>query len=86
VGVRLNPDAELTRTQAARRANVTVAVVDAWLARGWYDLTGVHHTLTTRKVGRTRFIRHGDVLRAERDTRLKADRSHRRLSFDDTAA
>jgi hypothetical protein len=76
-------DAELTRKQAAKRVNVTLAVIDAWLKRGWVDPAGEHRTLTTRKVGKTRFIRHGDVLAADRDTALKADRSHRRLSFED---
>jgi len=82
----MNMDALLTRRQAAQRVNVTVAVVDQWLYRGWTDLTGESRKLQSRLIGRTRYVRHGDVLQAERDTRLNPARSHRRRSFADEAA
>jgi hypothetical protein len=80
--VPVNFDAELTRDQAARKLNVTLAVIDAWLARGWLDKDGERRRLTTRKVYRTRFIRFGDLLAADRDTRANRERSHRRIAFD----
>lgn len=80
--MRFNPDAEITREQAARKLNVTVAVIDAWLARGWLDQTGQRRRLTTRKVHGQRLIRAGDVLAAGRDTAANRERSHRRKAFD----
>lgn len=79
--MRLNPDAEVTRDQAARKLNVTVAVIDAWLARGWLDQAGERRRLTTRKLYGSRLIRLGDVLAANRDTEAN-QRSHRRKAFD----
>lgn len=76
----MNLDAWLSRAEAARRANVQIAVIDMWLARGWLDEHGERQHLATKRVGRTRFIRHGCVLRACRDTDNNP-RSHRRLSF-----
>jgi hypothetical protein len=79
----MNMDALLTRKQAARRVNVTLAVIDQWLRRGWVcPNTGERRILGTRLIGRTRYVRHGDVLRAERDTRLNPSRSHRRLAYE----
>lgn len=80
--MRFNPDAEITRDQAARKLNVTVAVIDAWLARGWLDRQGERRRLTTRKLHGQRLIRAGDVLAAGRDTAANRERSHRRKAFD----
>lgn len=80
--MRMNPDAEVTRDQAARKLNVTLAVVDQWLARGWIGPAGERLRLTTRKLYRTRYIRWGDLLAADRDTRANRERSHRRKAFD----
>ncbi len=79
--MRFNPDAEITRAQAARKLNVTVAVIDQWLARGWLDPTGQRRRLTTRKLHGQRLIRAGDVLTANRDTEASRH-SHRRKAFD----
>ncbi len=80
--MRFNPDAEITRDQAARKLNVTVAVIDAWLARGWLDQQGQRRRLTTRKLHGQRLIRAGDILAANRDTAANRARSHRRTAFD----
>jgi hypothetical protein len=80
--VRFNPDAEITRDQAARKLNVTVAVIDAWLARGWLDEDGQRHRLATRKLHGQRLIRAGDILQANADTAANRARSHRRTAFD----
>jgi hypothetical protein len=66
----------VSRSDAALAAGVTPDVVKMWRLRGW---------LTAR--GERRHVRHNgsgylldDVLEAERDTRRKPERSHRRLA------
>jgi hypothetical protein len=66
----------VSRSDAALAAGVTPQVVKMWRLRGW--LTGK---------GERRHVRHDgtgylldDVLDAERDTRRKPERSHRRLA------
>lgn len=66
----------VSRADAALAAGVTPDVVKMWRLRGW--LTGN---------GERRHVRHNgcgylldDVLEAERDTRRKPGRSHRRLA------
>lgn len=66
----------VSRSDAALAAGVTPYVVKMWRLRGW---------LTAK--GERRKVRHDgtgyhidDVLEAERDTRRKPERSHRRLA------
>jgi hypothetical protein len=66
----------VSRADAALAARVTPAVVKMWRLRGWLTATGER-----------RHVRHDgsgyhidDVLEAERDTRRKPERSHRRLA------
>lgn len=66
----------VSRSDAALAAGVTPQVVKMWRLRGW---------LTSK--GERRHVRHDgtgylldDVLDAERDTRRKPERSHRRLA------
>lgn len=65
-------DAGLTATQAARAVGVSAAVVCLWHTRGW--ITGDGHRRHLAVVGHgargQRLYRYGDVVDAERDTRL----------------
>lgn len=79
-------DAYLPRVLAARRINVTTAVVDAWLARGWLDSKGERQRLRTKLEDGARSIHHGDLLRAHRDTGRRRGQSHRRLTYKDELA
>jgi len=76
----MNPDAYVTRGQAAMVTGVRPDTIGKWLARGWVDPAGERHTLTTRPGdGRVLLFRLGDILAAERDTRLNP-RARRRFS------
>lgn len=64
----------VTRRQAAFLAKVTEDVIKQWRYRGWIDSEGKRRHLT---VDNGRYL-HSDVMEAERDTRQKVQRSHRR--------
>lgn len=64
----------LTRRQAAHVAGVTEAVIKQWRYRGWIDSEGERRQL---RVKDGKYL-YSDVMEAERDTRNKAQRSHRR--------
>lgn len=64
----------ITRRQAAFLAKVTVDVVKQWRYRGWIATDGNRRYLT---VVNGRYL-YSDVMDAERDTRKKKQRSHRR--------
>jgi hypothetical protein len=67
----MNLDAYVSRAQAAMVTGVRPDTIGKWLARGWVDPDGERHTLTTRPAGsRGLLYRLGDILAAERDTRL----------------
>ncbi len=75
----MNPDAYVTRGQAAMVTGVRPDTIGKWLARGWVDPTGDRHTLTTKPAaGRGLLFRLGDILAAERDTRLNPRARRRR--------
>lgn len=76
----------LTRNQAAFKAGVTVEVIDSWRWRGWIDRDGQHRKLAVVKRGRTPVFILEEVMEAERDTRRKPERSHRRLDPPELAA
>lgn len=74
----MNPDAYVTRAQAAMVTGVRPDTIGKWLARGWKTPAGEHRQLSTRPGdGRFLLFRLGDILAAERDTRLNP-RSRRR--------
>lgn len=70
----INPDAWLTRSQAAMYAGVSTDTVGKWHARGWLTPSGErrHLTVQRRPDGTLRY-RLGDVVDAERDTRNNAN-------------
>jgi predicted transcriptional regulator len=74
-------EAGLTREQAARMLGVTPASISMWALRGWRTADGGKRILTV--VGRghrnQRLYRLGDLLEAERDTRINPN-SRRRTS------
>lgn len=76
----------LNRNQAAYKAGVTVEVIDSWRWRGWIDKEGHRRKLTVVKQGRTPVFIVAEVMQAERDTRSKSERSHRRLDPPSLAA
>ena len=70
----MNPDAYITRAQAARLTGLSADSIGKWHARGWRDGTGELRHLNTRPgSGRHLLYRLGDVLDAERDTRNSAN-------------
>lgn len=72
-------DAYVTRSQAALVTGVRPDTIGKWHARGWTDPDGQRRTLRTAPgSGRTLLFRLGDILEAERDTRLnpRARRRH----------
>lgn len=68
-------DGFVSRPDAALAAGVTVDVIKTWQFRGWLDATGERRKLTAQGTS----VRLADVYVAERDTRRKPARSHRRL-------
>lgn len=73
-------DAYVTRAQAAMVTGVRADTIGKWHARGWTDPRGERHTLSTRPAdGRTLLFRLGDILTAERDTRLNPRARRRTL-------
>lgn len=68
----MNRDAFLTRAQAATVTRVSADVIGKWHARGWVNAAGERQRITVKPGrGRTLLYRLGDILDAERDTRMK---------------
>jgi len=68
--VRINPDAYVTRAQAAKVTGVSEDSIGKWHARGWLNEAGERSHLRTRPgKGRHLLYRLGDILTAERETR-----------------
>lgn len=66
----MNPDAYVTRSQAAMLTGVSTDSIGKWHARGWRSPAGEQRALTTKPgKGKTLRYRLGDILAAERDTR-----------------
>ena len=74
-------DGFVSRPDAALAAGVTVHVVKTWQFRGWLDANGQRRKLTSHGTQ----VLLADVLIAERDTRRKPARSHRRLETSTAA-
>lgn len=68
-------DGFVSRPDAALAAGVTADVIKTWQFRGWLDGNGERRKLTSRGTD----VLLADVMVAERDTRRKPARSHRRL-------
>lgn len=68
-------DGFVSRQDAALSAGVTVDVIKKWLSRGWLDEHGQRRKLRADGM----LVNLDDVDQAERDTRRKSARSHRRL-------
>ena len=70
----MNPDAYLTRAQALMvtgAIGVSPDTIKKWRARGWLDPAGKRRQLGTKPGGgATLLYRLGDLLEAERDTRM----------------
>lgn len=69
-------DSRVDLNGAALAAGVAEGTVKNWIYRGWLDAAGKRHRLEPDTEGK---VLVGDVLRAERDTRRKRGRCHRRL-------
>lgn len=66
----MNPDAYITRSQAATITGVSADAIGKWHARGWRSTGGqLRHLRTRPGPGRTLLYRLGDVIDAERETR-----------------
>ncbi|MEU7905295.1 hypothetical protein [Actinoplanes sp. NPDC049118] len=64
-------DAFLTRAQAAMVTGVSPDAIGKWRARGWLPPDGARRHLRVRRCGDgTLRYRLGDILEAERDTRM----------------
>lgn len=68
-------DGFVSRLDAALAAGVTLDVIKNWQFKGWLDAEGNRRKLRAKGV----HVLLDDVLEAERDTRRKASRSHRRV-------
>jgi len=68
----------VSRQDAALAAGVTVLVIKSWLHRGWLDAGGQRRFLRSDGL----LVHVDDVLEAERDTRRKPGRSHRRFQTE----
>jgi hypothetical protein len=66
----------VSRQDAALAAGVTLHVVKSWVHRGWQADDGVQRKVRTQGLD----VDLDDVLAAERDTRRKTQRSHRRIA------
>jgi hypothetical protein len=77
----VNHDAYVTRSQAATVTGVRPDTIGKWHARGWIDQQGERRRLRTKPgSGRSLLFRLGDILAAERDTRLNQRHRPRSLS------
>lgn len=66
----MNPDAYITRRQAAMVTGVSADAIGKWHARGWRGTEGeLRHLRTRPGSGRTLLYRLGDIIDAERETR-----------------
>jgi hypothetical protein len=66
----MNPDAYITRAQAATITGVSADAIGKWHARGWRSTEGeLRHLRTRPGSGRTLLYRLGDIIDAERETR-----------------
>lgn len=66
----MNPDAYLTRAQAALLTGVSLGAIGKWQHRGWLSANGERRRLSTKPApGNKLRYRLGDILDAERDTR-----------------
>ncbi len=73
-------DAFVTRAQASLVTGVRPDTIGKWHARGWTNPEGERRTLRTKPGGgRTLLFRLGDILDAERDTRLNPRARRRRI-------
>lgn len=82
----MNHDAFISRAQAAMVTGVRPNTIAQWRCRGWIGPDGERHYLTTRPgQGRVVLLRLGDILAAERDTRLNP-RARRQWNPTTTAA
>lgn len=81
----VNPDAFLTRAQAAMVTGVSPDAIGKWRARGWLSSDSVRRHLRVRRCGDgTLRYRLGDILDAERDTRMSGhSRRHVRRGVND---
>ncbi len=69
--VRVNLDAYLTRSQASLLTGVSPDSIGKWHARGWLTAAGERRHLSTKPgPGKNLRYRLGDILEAERDTRI----------------
>ena len=71
----------VTTSEAAQLLPVSPSTIRTWASRGWTDNQGEHKTITPVDYrGRRRAPRYwlSDLQAAERDTRRKQRRSHRR--------
>lgn len=85
--MRPDPDAWVTRGQAAEYLNLRADTIGKWHDRGWVDpATGERRHLRTKRLpgGRLRY-RLGDILDAERATRnhVNSSRNPRRGAWAD---
>lgn len=71
-------DGFVSRLDAALAAGVTLDVIKSWQFRGWLDAEGNRRKLRADGV----LVLLDDALEAERDTRRKPERSHRRKSAE----
>lgn len=74
-------EAGLTREQAVKVLGVTPATISMWALRGWKSADGCRRHLAVVGRGRRneRLYRLGDLLEAERDTRLNPNSRRRTL-------
>lgn len=73
-------DAYISRAQAAMVTGARPDTIGKWHARGWTTPDGEHRELRTRPgPGRTLLFRLGDILEADRDTRLNPRARRRTL-------
>ena len=79
-------DTQVTSAEAAYLVGVRVGVINNWRNRGWRGPDGELHKLPVvgERAGKP-LHRYGDVVQADRETRLSG-KSHRRLAPPDLGA
>lgn len=72
--------AQYTATQAAQRFRVKRPTIHMWHTRGWLDPDGTrrHLTVTGYNTDGARLYDEAELLQADKQTRAKRQRSHRR--------